>query len=210
TNASPSVPPWQGTEGRVGTNPICVSLPTVGAGGWLLDMATTTVALNKILRAAANQQKTVPHGWAMDADGVPTTETDKARLLMPLGGYKGSGLGMLVEILCGVLSGGVMSTGIGGVHILGQLLHTSHSFVAIDVSRFMPLDEFQSRMEHLVTTVKSSKPAAGYDEVLVAGDPEWRMEAERLERGIPIDPGTWEKFTEISAELGVALPKECS
>lgn len=206
SNASPSVPPWQGTEGRVGTNPICVSLPSGSKGGWLLDMATTTVAMNKIVRAAANRQSTIPYGWAMDADGVPTTETKNARLLMPLGGYKGSGLGMMVEILCGVLSGGMMSTAVGGVHLLGQKMHTSHCFLAIDVERFMPIDEFQSRMEHLVTTVKTAEPAVGYDEVLVAGDPEWRIEAKRLESGIPVDGATWERFTEISTELAVPLP----
>ena len=100
-NASPIVPPWQGREGRLGTNPICMSVP----GPWLLDMATTTVAAGKIFKAFLNHQPEIPSGWAFDSDGVPTTETAKAYkgMLMPLGGYKGSGLAMMVEILCSVV-----------------------------------------------------------------------------------------------------------
>ncbi|MCW5978514.1 MAG: Ldh family oxidoreductase [Bryobacteraceae bacterium] len=205
SNASPSVPPWQGREGRVGTNPISVSVPSSGAGGWLLDMATTTVAMNKIVQAAANNLPTIPSGWAMDADGVPTTDTMQARrgLLMPLGGYKGSGLGMLVEILCGVLGGGIMSTKVGGLHITERMMNTSQMFLAIDIARFMPLEEFQSRMEYLVTLVKSAAPARDFSEVLVAGDPEWRKEAERRRDGIPVDPSTWNALLSLAAELGI-------
>ena len=208
TNASPSVPPWQGREGRIGTNPICVSLPSSGAGGWLLDMATTTVAKNRIYKAVASGQSTLPIGWAMDADGVPTQDTQKALsgLLMPLGGYKGSGLGMMVEILCGVLSGGAMTTQLGGLHSTSRRMCSSHCFVAIDVARFMPLEEFQSRMEFLITTVKSAQPAQGYDEVMVAGDPEWRMEAHRLREGIPLDASVWQRLGELAQELDIPLP----
>ncbi len=208
SNASPSVPPWQGRASRVGTNPICVSVPSTRQGGWLLDMATTTVAKNKILRAAANREPEIPPGWAMDAEGVPTTDTDKAAkgLLMPLGGYKGSGLGLMIEIFCGVLGGGVMSTGVGGTYLFDRKMNTSHMFLAIDSARFQPLDEFQRRMTHLVGLIKSTPPAKGYDEVLVAGDPEWRIEAERLKTGITIDGATWSKIAAIAAELNVPLP----
>src|SRR5580658_6865520 len=106
-NASPLVPPWQGKQGRIGTNPICMAVP----GPWLLDMATTTVAANRIFKAVINGQEEIPAGWALDSDGVPTTSAIAAArgLLMPLGGYKGSGLGMMVEILCAVLAGTAMA-----------------------------------------------------------------------------------------------------
>ncbi len=205
-NASPSVPPWQGREGRVGTNPICVSLPTTGRGGWLLDMATTTVAKNKIFRALANKETSIPPGWAMDAEGVPTTDPNQAKLLMPLGGYKGSGLGLMCEILCAVLSGGALATAVGGTYLFDKKMDTSQMFLAIDAGRFLPLDELQHRMESLVAEVKETPPARGFDEVLVAGEPEWRVEAERLEHGIPIDAGTWSELTRLAAEFGVDLP----
>lgn len=207
TNASPSVPPWQGREGRIGTNPICVSLPSSGAGGWLLDMATTTVAKNRLYKAAAGGQPTIPAGWAMDADGVPTQDTQTALcgLLMPLGGYKGSGLGMLVEILCGVLGGGAMSTQLGGLHSTSRRMCSSHCFVAIDITRLMPVTEFQNRMEFLIAEVKSAQPAREYEEVLVAGDPEWRMERQRLREGIPLDHSVWKRLMELAQELGIPL-----
>jgi LDH2 family malate/lactate/ureidoglycolate dehydrogenase len=129
-NASPSVPPWQGRTGRIGTNPICVSVPSTKAGGWLLDMATTRVALNAVVKAAATGEPSIPIGWAMDSDGIPTTDTQQALkgLLMPLGGYKGSGLGMMVEIFCAVLSGGAMSTEVGGIHIKNRPVNASQTF----------------------------------------------------------------------------------
>jgi LDH2 family malate/lactate/ureidoglycolate dehydrogenase len=203
-NASPIVPPWQGKQGRIGTNPICMSVP----GPWLLDMATTTVAAGKIYKAFFNGEPEVPAGWAFDAKGVPTTDTVEAYrgMLMPLGGYKGSGLGMMVEILCGVLSGGAMSAEVGGIRIRGRAMRASQVYIAIDVARFMPLDEFTARVERLVATVKSAAPAPGYDEVLVAGDPEWRAEAERRKNGIPIPDGNWDALVKAATRVGVSPP----
>jgi LDH2 family malate/lactate/ureidoglycolate dehydrogenase len=203
-NASPIVPPWQAKEGRFGTNPICMAVP----GPWLLDMATTTVAAGKVFKAFINHQPEIPAGWAFNADGVPTTSTEEAYhgMLMPLGGYKGSGLGFLVEILCAVLSGGAMSNEVGGIRFRGKLVRTSQMFLAIDIARFMPLEEFTARMEGLVALVKSASPAPGYDEVLVAGDPEWRTEAERLRNGIPISEGNWETLVKTAARVKVLPP----
>jgi LDH2 family malate/lactate/ureidoglycolate dehydrogenase len=205
-NASPLVAPWQGKDTRFGTNPICMAVP--GADTWLLDMATTTVALGKILNAHFHGRTTIPGDWAMDSEGVPTTDTQTALsgLLMPLGGYKGSGLAMMVEILCAVLGGGAMCTELGGIRVKGQPMRTSQLFLAIDVARFMPLDEFETRMRTLVEMVKSSKTAKGFDEVLVAGEPEWRAEEERRRDGIPLSDGVWENLVASAAKLAVPLP----
>lgn len=206
-NASPIVPPWQAKEPRFGTNPICVSVP--GSRTWLLDMATTTVAAGKIFKAHINQQPEIPAGWAMDADGVPTTDTEKAYhggMLMPLGGYKGSGLGFLVEILCGVLSGGAVSNDLGSIRWRGTRTRVSQTFIGIDVARFLPVEEFDQRMKEMVAHVKSAAPAAGYDEVLVAGDPEWRFEEQRRRDGIPVPEGNWRNLVDWAARLGVTVP----
>lgn len=205
-NASPLVAPWQGKDPRFGTNPISMSVP--GADTWLLDMATTTVALGKILNAQFHGRTTIPADWAMDKEGVPTTDTQTALagLLMPLGGYKGSGLAMMAEILCATLSGGAMSTELGGIRVQGQPMRTSQFFLAIDVARFMPLPEFEQRMKSLVAMTKSSATAKGYDEILVAGDPEWRAEATRRREGIPLSGGVWQNLTAVAEKLGVALP----
>jgi LDH2 family malate/lactate/ureidoglycolate dehydrogenase len=207
TNASPAVAPWQGRQTRLGTNPICMALP--GEDDiWLLDMATTTVALNRIWKAAAQGDEVLPAGWAMDSDGVPTTNTQSALkgFPMPLGGYKGTGLAVMVEILCGVLSGGAIGTEVGGTRVAGRPMRTSHAFLAIQVERFMPVPEFLGRMRRLREMIKSSAPASGYDEVLMAGEPEWRAEAAQVEHGIPIGSSIWRELTELAARLGVTPP----
>lgn len=205
-NASPLAPPWQGKERRYGTNPICMSLP--GPDLWLLDMATTTVAMGKIFKAEISGQPTIPYGWAMDKNGVPTTDTKAAieGLPMPLGGYKGYGLAMMAEILCGVLSGGAFSMDVGGIRIKGRPMRVSQFYCAIDVARFMPINDFSERMRALVDMLKSTAPATGYDEVLVAGDPEWRNEAQRRETGIPLSDGVWKMMVDTAQSLGVKAP----
>jgi LDH2 family malate/lactate/ureidoglycolate dehydrogenase len=206
-NASPIVPPWQGREGRIGTNPICMSVP----GPWLLDMATTTVAAGKIFKAFINGKEEIPAGWAYDSQGVPTTDTKAAYnkgMLMPLGGYKGAGLGLMVEILCSVLSGGAMANEVGGIRIRERHNRCSQCFIAIDVARFMPVEEFTARVEALVQLMKGTPTAPGYDEVLVAGEPEWRMEADRLRDGIPIEDGNWDLLVKAAERLKVAVPEK--
>jgi len=203
-NASPIVPPWQGREGRLGTNPICMALP----GPWLLDMATTTVAAGKIFKAFLNQQPEIPAGWAFDNEGNATTSTEQAYhgMLMPLGGYKGSGLAMMVEILCAVLGGGAMSTEVGGIRFRGRTVRVSQTYIAIDIERFLPLSEFTARVERLVEMMKTTPTAPGYDEVLVAGDPEWRIEAERRANGIPIAQGNWDALVKAANRVNVGVP----
>ena len=202
-NASPIVAPWQGKEGRFGTNPICMAIPVGKRDPWLLDMATTTVAANKIFKAWTNHEPSIPEGWAMDREGIPTTGTAAAYegLLMPLGGYKGSGLAMMVEILCGVISGGAMSTQLGGLRVRGKRFRASQTFIAIDVLRMQP--EFRKRADWLIEQVKSAAPASGYEEVLVANEPELRMERLRRAEGIPIADGTYEALRKQAALVGV-------
>lgn len=207
-NASPIVPPWQGKAGRLGTNPICVSVPGGEERPWLLDMATTTVAANRIFKALVNGRPEIPLGWAMDADGVPTTNTQTAYegLISPLGGYKGSGLALMVEILCGVLGGGAMATQVGGLRMRGRPFRASQCFLGIDLERFLPLDAFKSRMDWLIREIKETPPAKGYHEVLVAGEPEWRAEDRRRREGIPLEAGTWTGLCAWAEKRGIAPP----
>jgi len=207
-NASPMVAPWQAKEPRVGTNPICMSVPGDPETAWLLDMATTTVAAGKIYKAGINGVAEIPQGWAIDSEGRPTTSTEKALnggMVMPLGGYKGSGLAVMVEILCAVLSGGAMSTELGGIRIKGRPMRVSQFFMAIDVRRFQSAESFDARMSKLVQMIKSAAAAADYDEVLIAGEPEVRFEAERRRVGIPVPEGVWNTMLETAARWQVKL-----
>jgi LDH2 family malate/lactate/ureidoglycolate dehydrogenase len=209
-NATPLVAPWQGREKMLGTNPICMAVP--GPKTFLLDMATTTVALNRIYKSLLSGDASIPAGWAMDADGNPTTDPKIASegLPMPLGGYKGSGLAVMVEILCAVLSGGAMLTQVGGIREQGRPMSVSHLFLAIDVAKFMPVDEFATRMNWVRETLTHAKPAAGFDEVMIAGDPEWRTEESRRRDGIPIAAGIWHELAALAGDLKVSLPVDVS
>lgn len=205
-NATALVAPWQGRDKMLGTNPICMAVP--GPKTFLLDMATTTVALNRVYKAVLSGEQSIPAGWAMDAEGNPTTDPQTALdgLPMPLGGYKGSGLAVMVEILCAVLSGGAMLTNVGGIRVQNVPMSASQMFLAIDAARFLPLEEFTARMQFVRDTIKSSRPAAGYDEVLIAGDPEWRNEETRLRDGIPVSTGIWQQLTALASSLNVPVP----
>src|SRR5438105_13695248 len=183
-----------------------MSVPGGEEQPWLLDMATTTVAAGKIFKAFLNGQPEIPAGWAFDSEGVPTTDTQRAYegMLMPLGGYKGSGLAMMVEILCSVLSGGAMPNEVGGIRFRGKTVRVSQMYMAIDVARFMPVEEFTARVERLVNLMKSTPAAPGYDEVMVAGDHEARTAAQRGKSGIPIAEGHWDALCKAAARVGVA------
>jgi LDH2 family malate/lactate/ureidoglycolate dehydrogenase len=113
---------------------------------------------------------------------------------------------MMAEILCAVVGGGAMSTELGGIRFRGRAVRVSQMFLAIDIARFVPLDEFCARMDRLVRLVKSAQPAKGYTGVMVAGDPEWRTEEERRRNGIPVGSGTWQALCEAADKLGVAVP----
>jgi LDH2 family malate/lactate/ureidoglycolate dehydrogenase len=210
SNACPAVAPWQGRTPILGTNPLCVAVPGHGGRGrWLLDMATTTVALGKLTHAAHLDQTVIPREWGFrDATGQPTTDTAAAQRgsPTPTGGYKGTGLALMVEILCAGLSGGAMTTELPVYRTGGDPLGISHTFIAIDPARFLPAGEFETRMDRLAGLVKAAEPAAGYDEVLLAGEPEWRSEKIRERTGIPVPLKLWAKLTAIAGELNVTPP----
>jgi len=209
SNASPAVPPWQGRSPRLGTNPICMAVPNGQPGRWLLDMATTTVALGKVSNAAYARQPTIPAAWGfLDSNFKPTTDTEAANagFATPFGTYKGSGLSVLVEILCAVLGGGPMSQEVAIFRNASEPLKVSHTFLAIDPARFLGAGQFEPRMDRLQGMLKSSAPAPGFDEVLLAGEPEWRTEEKRRRDGIPVPVGLWEVLTAVAQKHGVVPP----
>ena len=209
SNACPAVAPWGGNSAKLGTNPICVAAPGTASGRWLLDMATTTVALGKVGHAAYLGQPKIPAEWGfLDRKGRPTTGTTEAQRGQPtpIGGYKGTGLAMMAEVLCAVLSGGFMATQLPVFRTGGDPLGISHFFLALDPRRFLPTGEFERRMGGLANIIKSAKPAKGFKEVLIAGEPEWRAKRKRSREGIPIPKKLWEQLTKIADELSVRPP----
>jgi hydroxycarboxylate dehydrogenase B len=198
-----SVVPFGGLARRLSTNPLAVAVPGPDGGVAIsVDMATSIVAEGKV-RVKRNRKEPLPTGWAIDPAGRPVTDPEvfygppRAGLL-PVGAHKGTALGLIVEVLGGILSGeGAIGERTGPVHNGTFLL-------LIEVARFLPLVDFTGQVTDLVQWVKSSAPAPGVGEVLIPGEPEARSEAHRRAHGIPVEAETWRQIEEIAAELGVS------
>jgi LDH2 family malate/lactate/ureidoglycolate dehydrogenase len=209
TNSGPIVVPTHGRQAMLGTNPISFAAPANREYPFVLDMATSTVALGK-LTVAARWGKPIPPGWALDATGEPTTDPTvayEARRLTPLGatrdlgGHKGYGLAVMVDILAGVLAGATFADTRRRDPNPARP-DIGHFFGAIDIGRFRPLDAFKADMDDLLRALKDSPKAEGQDRIYVAGEPEWECEQARRRDGIPLAPALIAQLREIAAETG--------
>ena len=203
TNSEPFVVPYGGVDHALGTNPIAIAAP-LPDGIWDTDMATSQVAVNKIFNAR-DEGRTIPEGWGVDEQGRTTTDPGKVYAAVPLGGYKGYALALLVEVLSGVLSGSGVGHGIGRIYD-GEAQDVGHFHLAIDVDRLAGREHAAQLLARLLGDLKAIPPAPGHDEVLVPGEPEQRTQAQRERDGIPLPPTLWTTLTELSKELGVAVP----
>ncbi len=207
-----NVPPLAVASGSLdrayGTNPIAFGAPVQDDHPFLLDIATTAVAGGK-LEIAVRQGKQIPPGWAVDRDGNDSTDPTilgQGGALQPLGSYvetsshKGYGLGIMVDVLSGVLPG-MGSALFEGTRMQGQW------FAAWRVDAFRDVGEFKADMKRMVHHLRGLRPRPGTQEVLVPGDPEAKSREERLLLGIPLDPETVEQLKELAQEFGLELPK---
>lgn len=205
TNAptAQSVVPHGGLGRRLSTNPLGVAVP--GPNGTValsVDLATSIVAEGKV-RVKRNRKEPLPEGWAIDAGGRPVTDSQNfygppRAGLLPMAGHKGTALALVVEVLGGILSGtGAIGPATGPVRNGVFLL-------LVQVERFLPLAEFTRQATDLVAWIKSAEPAPGIAEVMVPGEPEARLEAERRAKGIPVEDETWRQIEAIRAELGLS------
>ncbi len=195
-NADALVKVYNGRNSFFGTNPICFCAPLSGEEPFCLDMATSLAAWNKV-KNARTVGSTIPQGWAFDEIGLAVTDPHRARSLAPLGGYKGFDLGMMVDILCALLANGPMSKDIPPMFDapLSTRRRISHFFIALEISKFVPLDVFTNRLREMVTRVRGTPAMEGADDaVMVAGDPEKRCYAVRVIEGIPMAD---ERFAEL-------------
>ena len=190
-----------------GTNPIAFAAPVQDDHPFLLDIATTAVAGGK-LEIALRQGKPIPAGWAVGADGADSDDPAilrKGGALQPLGSYvetsshKGYGLGIMVDVLTGVLPG-------MGSAIFEGANQQGWWFGAWRIDAFRDVAEFKADMKRMVDHLRSLRPRPGVASVLVAGDPEAHAREERLRLGIPLDGETIEQLTELASSLGLAMP----
>jgi LDH2 family malate/lactate/ureidoglycolate dehydrogenase len=201
-------PPHGAKTPALSTNPLSIGAPAGRHEHVLMDMATTIVAAGKI-RLAAKKGQPIPPTWALDSEGKPTTDPEAALsgFLQWAGGYKGYALAVMIEILGGVLSGGLFGRQAPRMRHFGRdRLVQSFLVVALDISRFMPLDEFRARVDALVDDFTSTEPAPGVERVMVPGQPEREVRAERLARGVPLSAAVCAELEQLAREFGLPSP----
>jgi LDH2 family malate/lactate/ureidoglycolate dehydrogenase len=206
SNASPAMPPWGARSALLGTNPFAAGAPAGKHPPFLLDMSPAVAARGKI-RRAERRGETIPLGYALDAQGRPTTDPKAALggVVLPIGGYKGSGLAMLMDIFGGVISGANYGGGVGDQYkVYDRPQDVGHFFLAMRPDLFVPEADYRTRMDTLIERVRACPRAQGVDEVLVAGEPERRHEIERRRCGIPYSANEVAALQEEAARAGVA------
>jgi hydroxycarboxylate dehydrogenase B len=198
------VAPFGGMAGRFGTDPVCITFPAAkGEPPVVLDFATSRVAAGK-LRVALNEGKKLPPGYLIDAHGNEANDAAvffrENGAMLPFGEHKGSGLALACELMAGVLTGG----GAMQADIPNHGVKNGMFSIVLDPARFGDTGWMEREMATLFGWVKSSPPRPGVEEVMVAGEPERKSRAKRLEDGIPIDANSWKEL--IGAAQQVGLP----
>ena len=197
-----SVAPFGGRTKRLGTNPLCIAIPSNLDAPLYIDFATSAVAAGKI-NVAVQRGKSIPEGWVIDKDGQATTDPHSLRqggALLPLGGsegHKGYGLSVIVEILSALLPG------LGfGVEPSGR--HNDGCFMAaFNVDAFRPLETFKQEVTDFAQYLTASPPAAGADRVYYPGELEHLRGQQRRAGGIEIEVATWDRLKELATEFGL-------
>lgn len=203
TSASPRIAPWGSVQALIGNNPWSIALPGE-TFPVVLDMANTVVANGKI-RTCMREGKPLPDGWAMDKFGNPTNDPVAAQdgLLMPIGGYKGVGIAVMVDILCAVLSGGAFSRDVGRIDDVHRPTGACHFFLAADISRLLSPAEEKARIAEYATMFKGVRLKEGTSEVFLPGEIEWRTEQTRRANGIPFTEKTVKELNALADQVGV-------
>jgi LDH2 family malate/lactate/ureidoglycolate dehydrogenase len=206
SNASPAMPPWGARTALLGTNPFAAGAPAGKHSPFLLDMSPAVAARGKIRRAERRGEK-IPLGYALDAEGRPTTDPKAALggVVLPIGTYKGSGLSMLMDIFGGVISGANYGGDVGDQYkAYDRPQDVGHFFLAMKPDLFVPAEDYRRRMDTLIERVHACPTAQGVEEVLMPGEPERRYEDERRRSGIPYSANEIAALQEEAAKANLA------
>lgn len=202
-NSGSGVAPFGGSKPMLGTNPIVIAVPRQGEQAPVLfDGSTSVVAGNKV-RVQQDKRQPTPAGWIIDRDGQPTTKPEdffNGGALLPLGGHKGYALGVMVELLGGILSGTSAS-------FLPDFQWTNGVLImALRPDAFMPLDDYLAQVERACAALKATPSSDPARPVLLPGEPEQIARRERMANGIPMPEAAWEALQELGASLGIEHP----
>ena len=194
-----TVAPFGGKEARLGTNPIYIAMPSDLEAPMFIAMATSAVAAGK-LNVARARGAAIPEGWILDKEGNPTTDPAAGGVGLPLGGsegHKGYGLSVMIEIFSGIL------TGLGFGHEPSGR-HNDGCFLAVfNVEAFRPLQDFKREVTEFAAYLKSTPPAAGFEQVYYPGELEHLSTQRLLRDGVSIEDSTWERLRELAGEFGL-------
>lgn len=211
TNASPAMAPWGGRKKTVGTNPWSWAAPAGQRAPMVLDIANTGVARGKIY-LARQKGLSIPEGWAISAEGVPTTDPAEAiaGIVLPMAQHKGYAIAAMMDMLSGVLTGSAFGTGVHGPYQTEHRSGAGQFMIAIDIEQIQPLAEFNERMDRYIDELKSVPRAQGFEEIVYPGEIEARNEAHNRADGLLLPQDTLADLRKLAEahDLTSALPFE--
>jgi len=204
TNASPRLAPTGGVDRLFGNNPWSYAIPAGQRLPVVLDMANSVVAAGK-MRLYLKEGKPIPEGWALNQYGEPTTDPAEGLkgILLAIGGHKGYGITLTMDLLTGVLTNSNYGPRVAGMEVADRPARTSHAFMAIDISAFDDVAAFKARMDSYIDEIKNSRKARGSEVIYIPGEPEFLREKERREKGIPLQIKIVEELRAVGKEFGV-------
>jgi ureidoglycolate dehydrogenase (NAD+) len=207
THSDAFVAPHGGRQKFLGTNPICITVPTTDPARPLcLDMATSAVPYNRVVNYRRENRPLEP-GWALDRRGRPTLDPQAVDCLLPLAGYKGYGLALMIDLLCGPLNGMPFGPHIPDMFIsLTKRRRLGSFFIVLDPRRFAGGARLPAVAARMAREARAQRRADGVREILAPGDPEYRT-AERRAAGIPIESSLWKEMVSWSKRLGIPPPE---
>jgi LDH2 family malate/lactate/ureidoglycolate dehydrogenase len=201
------LPPWGGLDMLLSTNPIAVAVPAGEEPPVVLDMATTVAAYGKV-KTKAQRGEMMPEGWMMDREGRPLTDPRRANegFLLPIGGYKGYGLALVIGILAGTLNGAAMGKDVVDFNADDtSVTNTGHAIVAINIEAFQPVPEFKREMDTLIRDIRGSRLLPGVDRIRLPGEGSHAARLDRLKNGIPMPAPLLASLNELAGQLKIPL-----
>lgn len=205
TNTSPLMAPFGGREAMLGTNPFAVAIPANEEADIVLDMATSLVPRGKI-EVFEREGKEVPIGWGITKEGLNTSDPKEILegTILPVGGPKGYGMAVVVDILAGLMTGSAYLNDVGS--LFGDYDRSQNLGMvafAIDVSNFIEIEKFKEEIDTYINRIRDSKKASGNDKIYLPGEIEHNNILRSLEEGITLDNALVEEIRELSDSLGI-------
>ncbi len=205
--ASPgqTMPPWGGVEPILGTSPISVAIPAGEEPPIAWDIATTVSSSGKV-KLAAQKGESIPVGWMVDRKGQPLTDPRRAHegFMLPVGGYKGYGLNLVIGMLGGLLNGAAFGRMPGNTEKGSAIPSRSgHMIFAMRVDNFRPAEEFKRDMDRGIREIRNSERMEGVDRIWLPGEMEFYSVQEREKKGVPLAPAVVQGLRKLAVELSL-------